>query len=424
MGATPPAGDVPVRVQLAEDTLASPRLKALLESLQRKERDAIGRFWTEVRKSGTPLVEAVPGADRQLLVTFLWQGGDDVHGVVILGSIAGAAPLSRMAGTDLWYRSYLVRRDARFTYRLAPVRDPGFALAEGTPGYDRGKIRATAQLDPLNPHRHPPVKDPLLSVVELPEAPPALWVSRRPGVAAGKLEETRLRSSHLEGRREISVYTPPSYSKDGAPYPLLVVLDGTAYLDLIPLPTILDNLISAGRIQPVVAVLVGRLEAEDRDADLSCNRSFEAFLAEEVVPWVADRYRVTSDPARTVIAGSSLGGLQAACTAIAAPERFGNVLAQSGAFQQKPEAAKVAEWVAHRLGLGPQLPLRFYLDAGLLETWSGPGDPSILDANRHLHEALLRKGYDVTYREFAGGHGYANWQVTIPDGLIALLGQR
>jgi enterochelin esterase-like enzyme len=421
--ATPPPEEVPVRVEIPAGTLASPRLRELSERVQSGDRAAVARFWGEVRKTGTPLVEAVPGSDRQLLVTFLWRGAD-LHGVVLLGSIAGAAPLFRLAGIDVWYRSYLVRRDARFTYRVAPVRDAKIPLAEGDPGYDRGKIQATAQMDPLNPRHHPPGKEALLSLVELPDAPPAAWVARRPGVPAGKVETASIRSSNLKGRREIAVYTPPGYRKDGAPYPLLVVLDGAAYLDLIPLPAILDNLIAAHRIPPIVAVLVGRLDAEDRDTDLSCNRTFEAFLADEALPWAAERYRITADPAQTVIAGSSLGGLEAACAAIARPERFGNVLAQSGAFQRKPEGASMTEWVAHRVGLGPRLPLRFYLDVGLFETWpAAPGQPSLLESNRHLRDALRRKGYALIYSEFVGGHGYANWQVTLPDGLTALLGK-
>jgi enterochelin esterase family protein len=423
VAATPPPEDIPVRVEIPAGTLASPRLRELSARVQAGDRGAAARFWGDMTKSGTPLAEAVAAANRQLLVTFLWRGGD-LHGVVLLGSIAGAAPLFRLAGTDIWYRSYLVRRDARFTYRLAPVRDAKIPLAEGEPGYDRGKIQLTAQMDPLNPRHHPPGKEALLSLVELPEAPPATWAAKRPGVPAGNVETTSIRSSNLEGRREIAVYTPPGYQKDGAPYPLLVVLDGAAYLDLIPLPAILDNLIAAHRIPPVVAVLVGRLDAEDRDKDLSCNRTFEAFLADEALPWAAERYRITNDPAQTVIAGSSLGGLEAACAAIARPERFGNVLAQSGAFQRKPEGASMTEWVAHRVGVGPRLPLRFYLDVGLFETWPGaPGQPSLLDSNRHLRDALLKKGYVVTHAEFAGGHGYANWQVTLPDGLIVLLGK-
>jgi enterochelin esterase family protein len=174
-----------------------------------------------------------------------------------------------------------------------------------------------------------------------------------------------------------------------------------------------------------VAILAGRLEAEERDTDLACNRVFSRFLAEELLPWARQRYRATADPARTVIAGSSFGGLAAACAAIEHPDRFGNVLAQSGSFHLKPEGAVRPEWVARRLAAGPKLPLRFSLDVGLLETWPpAGGGPSLLEANRHLRDALRAKGYDVIYAEYAGGHGHANWQATLPEELVSLLGKR
>jgi enterochelin esterase family protein len=134
------------------------------------------------------------------------------------------------------------------------------------------------------------------------------------------------------------------------------------------------------------------------------------------------RYPVTADPARTVVAGSSLGGLAAACAAIAHPERLGNVLSQSGSFSWKPEGAHRPEWVARRLGAERRLPVRFVLDAGLLETWpAAPGSPSLLDANRRVRDVLRAKGYDLRYTEVAGGHSHLNWQATLPEELIAVL---
>src|SRR4029453_2147439 len=106
-----------------------------------------------------------------------------------------------------------------------------------------GKIRETATVDPLNPHRHPPAGPPLLSVAELPEAPAQPWIARWPGTPAGALKEGMTIKSGVRGaRRPVAFSTPPGYEAGaGPPYPLLIVFDGTAYRDLIPLPTILDN---------------------------------------------------------------------------------------------------------------------------------------------------------------------------------------
>jgi enterochelin esterase-like enzyme len=394
----------------------SPRLIALASQVRGGDAAAVGRFWEETAKQGTPLVEPVPADPSLARVTFLWRGDARTRGVFLLGSLSGEALLARLDGTDVWFRSYTVRRDARFTYRLAPFRGP----APKAPG----KIRETATVDPLNPHRHPPTGPPLLSVAEMPDAPAQPWIARRPGTPAGVVKDgVTLQSAILKGGRPVAVYTPPGYAPGAeSAYPLLIVFDGSAYRDLIPLPVILDNLIAAGRIPPVVAVLVGRLEAEERENDLSCSGSFSRFVAEELLPWARKGYRVTSEPAGVVLAGSSLGGLAAACAALERPDLFGNVLSQSGAFWWKPEGDSRFEWVNRQLAARPRLPLRFYLDVGSLEARRRVGNGIDLSgANHRLAETLRAKGYDVLFAEYAGGHGYANWQGTVSDGLVFLL---
>jgi enterochelin esterase family protein len=68
------------------------------------------------------------------------------------------------------------------------------------------------------------------------------------------------------------------------------------------------------------------------------------------------------------------------------------------------------------------LPLRVYLEAGLLEDQRDAPGTTILRANRHLRDVLRAKGYWLHYQEYCGGHQYINWRGTLPDGLIALLG--
>ena len=69
-----------------------------------------------------------------------------------------------------------------------------------------------------------------------------------------------------------------------------------------------------------------------------------------------------------------------------------------------------------------RLSLRFSLDAGVLETTPFQQFGSLYHANVHLHDVLVAKGYDVSFRTFPGGHDYFWWRETIADGLIALLG--
>ena len=65
--------------------------------------------------------------------------------------------------------------------------------------------------------------------------------------------------------------------------------------------------------------------------------------------------------------------------------------------------------------------MRWHLNAGELELWMMEGRAGIRHANRHLADVLRAKGYEVTHREFPGGHDYLWWGETIAWGLRDLL---
>jgi enterochelin esterase family protein len=240
---------------------------------------------------------------------------------------------------------------------------------------------------------------------------------------AGRVEEHKLRSERLGNERIVRVYTPPGYDPESQPYRLLVVLDGLTYTSDIPTPTILNGLLAAGRIRPLVAVFVANASPEARNVDLACHPPFAEFLAQELIPWIRRGYRVTNDPARTAIAGSSLGGLAAVCAALKFPDLFGNVLSLSGAFPWSPPGDPEPEALARQIATGPKLPLRFYLEAGREETVARPGGTSLLASNRHHRTVLEARGYAVEYHEFNGGHSTESWRDSLPNGLVALFGQ-
>lgn len=370
----------------------------------------------------SPLIEPIAGDDRQVQVTFFWRG--PAAKVAVVGGPAGwdwsQNLMERMDGTDLWRRSYPILRELRTVYAFFP--DPPDET-EVTP-----EIWYSLRHDPGNPktyvfpadHDDPEwSKDAVRSVLEGPDAPPQQWVERRPGVPAGAVEVHRLRSEHLGNERRVYVYAPPGYDPSDEPN-LLVLFDGFAYARLVPTPAILDNLIAARLIAPTVAVMPDSLDQETRNRELACSPPFVDFLTEELLPWARERWRITGNPARTTVAGSSLGGLAAAFAAFSRPDVFGNVLSQSGAFGWKPEGETEPEWLIERFEASQRLPLRFSLDSGLLEEDSAPGWTSILQSNRRLRSVLKEKGYQVQHAEYAGGHDYICWQGTLADGLLAL----
>ena len=197
------------------------------------------------------------------------------------------------------------------------------------------------------------------------------------------------------------------------------------YLGAMPLPEILDSLIAAKRTPPAVAVLFDNGAPPGRIQDLANSRRFAAFVAEELLPWVRARYAVTRSADHTILAGSSAGGLGAAYVALQYPSLFGNVLTQSGAFWRGNEASDAPpfEWLTQQYDASPKASVRFFMDVGSRETVGAlrGAAPSLLDANRHLHEVLTRKGYVVEYFEVPNGqHSPDTWRARLPAGIVAL----
>jgi enterochelin esterase family protein len=95
-------------------------------------------------------------------------------------------------------------------------------------------------------------------------------------------------------------------------------------------------------VGPFVALLTDNSTGSERLSDLANREVFARFLADEAMPWLRKSWRVTSDPRRVFVTGSSAGGLAAAYVAFRRPDVFGNILSQSGAFWRGNEASNAA----------------------------------------------------------------------------------
>ncbi|MFC5662240.1 enterochelin esterase [Kitasatospora misakiensis] len=377
-------------------------------------------FWARVAAEGAPLVDPDPDDPAYRRVTFVLRdepGEEPYDGVLAL--VHTVTDKDRHAG-DLtphlmerrpggWSRTYRLRTDHRASYQLYPVRGD----VPGTRRADWLKVLDDARPDALDrgarlagrDGRHPS------SVLSLPDAPAQAHTARRPDVPRGRTVPTE-----AAGRR-IDVHLPAGHRADGGPYPVLVLLDGDVWGEVLSVGDTLDNLTAEGLIPPTVALLV-HTPPRTRPDDLSCNPDFVDLLADRVLPWAGAEYRATFDPARTVIAGQSAGGLTAAFAAFRRPARFGNALSQSGSFWW-PDGTEFdggGEWLTRQFAAAERRPARFWVEVGLQE-WM------LLAQNRHLRDVLIARGYDLAYREFNGGHDYACWRGGLADGLVHLLGR-
>ncbi|ASW54883.1 alpha/beta hydrolase-fold protein [Plantactinospora sp. KBS50] len=396
----------------------SPRIARLLRDLSTGRDQALAEFWRELAVAGTPLVERVD-ADSAL-VTFLWRG----EAAQTVTGWGVDVRLTRVPGTDLWYGSQRLPSDLCTLYYLRHG-------AERIPGDARGT--GPTHVDPLNHHpvrfprdrADPYDQDCWASLLELPAAPADRWSRPRPGVPRGTLLRTTLRSRALGGHRRIAVHRPAGRPR--GPLPVLVVFDGHLSHQMLRIPTIMDNLLAAGRVPPTVTLFVTAPSGLRRFRELRPGGAIRTFVLRELLPWAQRRWQLTADPRQRVIAGSSLGGLAAAYLGLTAPETFGGVLAQSGSFwwPAPPDAPfpREPEWLTHTYAGRPARPVRWYLDVGDRETHSPRADGlDQLAVNRRFRDMLLARGHEVTYAEYRGAHDYVNWRRTFPHGIAALLG--
>ncbi|MFG1804181.1 alpha/beta hydrolase-fold protein [Micromonospora carbonacea] len=393
----------------------SPRIARLLHDLRAGGTQALADFWREVAARGTPLIERVDGDSA--LVTFLWRG----EAAQTTTGWGIDLALRRVPGTDLWHGSQRLPVDLRTIY----------FLRHGSPELPTDATgRGPTHLDVFNHHPFRLPADPAdpndrelwTSLLELPKAPDEPWIRHHPGVPRGTVLTTGVRTAAWGGRRRIAVYRPAVPAT--GPLPLLVVFDGYLSRALLRVPATLDNLIAAGRIPPTLALFVSAPSGARRMTELRPSAALRAFVTRELLPWARRRWAVTDDPARRVIAGSSLGGLAAAYVALAAPGAFGAVIAQSGSFWW-PASTRPGEreWLTRAYAGWPAAPVRFYLDVGDREnTWPRPEQVDQLSVNRRFRDLLVARGHQVTYAEYRGGHDYVNWRRTFAEGLLAVLG--
>ena len=414
----------------AEDAL-SPRLAALEQALKAGA-DATA-LWREVESTGAPLIEAIPGRDHEMRVTFVWEAAspaEDVNVGVIGPFNEDDAPatrrLARLGGSNVWYRSYAVDRAARFTYSLAwpagRVAHPDAIRRQPQDG-----VSYELFADPKCRKSILGVffdENAAYSYFEGPDAPSEPWLVVREGVPKGRVLRQTYRSAILGNARDVDVYLPPGYREHGEGYPFVVLFDGNSYLRSAALPTQLDNLIADGAVPPLVAILVGRIDREHRNRELPPNPEFARFVAEELLPALRREYRLAASPAQAVVGGASYGALAATAIAQRYPQVFGNVLSQSGSYwwhpgfrPQEDDAFRVQMgWLPRTFAGGARLPLRFYMEVGQSE-----GSNMVLP-NRFFRDLLVARGYDVDYHEFAGGHEYVSWRGGLARGLRFLLG--
>ena len=335
------------------------------------------------RGSGNPVIHE----DR---ATFIWEGDSAPYLISDLHDWEEHPRPFQRISPRLWTCSITLPRDAYLEYAFF---DP------------KTKRRFP---DPLNRHS---VNNGLGSrnhFFYMPESMPSPFSLRRADIPSGALTRHYVDTWMLyeDGKRVVYLYRPPV--KD--PVPLLVVYDGLDYLGRGKLATIVDNMIAEKRIRPIAMILLHN-GGRRRSVEYACSDATIAWLDHEILPLARKRLRllnIREHPGAFGVLGASFGGLMAMYTGLRAPEIFGKVLSQSGVFESEGRDFVAVDLVRD----GQARELKIWMDIGRLD--------SLWEDNRRMHALLNEKGYQVTYREFTGGHCYTAWRNDLWRGLEAM----
>jgi enterochelin esterase family protein len=386
-------------------------------------------WWRAVAARGTPLLGSAGEAeDGMTAVTFLWRAPSAAQPHAVYIDVyshtphpsSGPASLRRHAGTDVWSWETRLPPDWRGSYFLLPVGVDQMPPEQGGGAALRrwwiGLMATHAQADPLNlraPHGGgwgQPLSPLLLPAAAVHPA----WAEA--GQPQGRLQRYRWQDSASGVGRDTWIYrTAPSAAADDPA--LAILLDGHYWAGQAPLFGALDVLTASAQLPPAVYLLVDAVSPERRALELPCHAPFWQALQRDLLPAAHALEPFSALPARTVVAGQSFGGLAAAYAALHWPQRFGNVLSQSGSFWW-PDAADTASggWLAGQVagGLAAGMPLRFLLEIGCYED-------SMLGPNRSFHQALCAAGHRAALREVRGGHDWLCWRDGLLEGLCELM---
>jgi enterochelin esterase family protein len=301
---------------------------------------------------------------------------------------------TQIENTNIWYLKQIFPSDARLDYKIT-INGSEWIL------------------DPNNPHQQWSGFGPN-SELRMPDWKPEPLVNRDETIPSGNFSSEKLISSQKLGYDlHYKVYTPAGYDNFRS-MPVLYITDGQEYSDerLGAVSIVLDNLIEAQKIEPVIAVFVsplvpGDLNTNRRADEFATNPDYLNFYVEELIPEIESNYKTSPGAESRAILGTSLGGLNATYFAFTRPDIFGMAAIQSPAYWYREG---IFDLVKEYNGKQPAL----FMSTGTI------GDGT--EDARTMKQIFDDKNYIYEYIEVPEGHSWGAWRAQIDDLLIHLFG--
>ena len=257
---------------------------------------------------------------------------------------------------------------------------------------------------------------------------------------AGRIETFGFNSQFLPGQRFIRVWLPPQYDdpafKD-ASFPVLYLNDGQFIFHAQATRDLRGDwhaddtaakLIAEGKIEPLIIVAIDNggpnrsreyLPMPDKffpSVKDPIGSRYPAMLFDEIMPFIAMKFRGRTDPPGIAIGGSSLGALIAFYAALERPGKVGKLLLESPSI-----------WVGQGLffdrarTLSP-LPDKVYIGIGTNEEPTNPENSRLdVDDSTKLKDSLKKAGMPANHLKLNvapnATHTESAWAARFADAL-------
>lgn len=353
-----------------------------LEASKPESRQAISDSFVRWQQEhgGFPIVE------HDSSVVFFFQGSGAERDVRVTGDFRPSSffsvywdsigsPMERIG--EIFYGRLKFQPDARFDYKFI--------------------VDGHSTVDALNPRR-------VISgpgggeVSELVMATHRLRTETlvRPDISQGTLNVVQ----ELWATPKVTIYLPPGYSPSNR-YPTLYTADGSAWIELVRLPTILDNLIFDGEIEPIIAVMIDA--TNDRRSWYYYNPDYLTYLR-RVTEYVDSHYSTRRNATQRVHAGTSAGGRAALYAGLELPKLFGKIAMLSPSLDAPAYYYEPYFSESRR----PNRSLRIWLSAGTYE--------GAIYRDAQTIEAYFKKvGVKTRAVYVHQGHSFGAWRELTPD---------
>ncbi len=251
-------------------------------------------------------------------------------------------------------------------------------------------------------------------------------------VPHGNVSKVWYDSPTLQTKRRMTVYTPAGYEKGGR-YPVLYLLHGAggdedAWTTLGRAAQIMDNLIAAGKVKPMIVVMTnGNANCQAAPGEWSKGMYKPSFMGHatskpvasmeesfpDVVNYVDKNYRTLKGKKNRAICGLSMGGGHSFAISKLYPDMFDYVGLFSAAIFLKgsndPQQTALDKMNSDP-EFGQQMAALFSAHPQLY--WIAIGKTDFLyQSNADYRKYLDSKGYKYEYLETDGGHIWRNWRI-------------